>query len=561
MQSTSLATNIGFVSDLEGNLDYWDRFINYTTALSRDTKGKVILNEGYQFVYGGDVCDRGVGDLRILKDLVRLKEDNPDRVHFIIGNRDANKLRIPFSLHPSVLSKEPKAYWTRTPEQQKVADDYKLNDKNSKMKWILKKTMGAPFGFEFRKKELEELYSKNENIYEYYFIDNSPLSNNLNEKRLNEGNKEITDDDVTESFLHILHPKDGILTKYLEFAKISVIIGDCLFIHGAILDYNKGWLPPTVSQKEEIKKISGDLENSSGSFNSSLSEWTEKINELVFNEVQDYKKNSETYLTSLNPSQDPVEKEIKPMWDFTGGYDHSQPGSRLIQYCMGWLADKTLNPSVVYATYLNDGTPVGEPISAPIAEWLGEKQIKRIIVGHQPNGDAPFIMDCDGIQIICTDSSYSKDTKWLESELDLFYENSENNKKIEDVEENWISFNDYLIKKQEITVDTDELSKPNSRSPYTMLEICFNIEDSKTYMRGTLSQKSTYESSYSPNDKNQYIGKKTKSGWYVKTGGVKVNSNSNKNENEQIFYLLSQSSTGHKFKNRLILAENIDKEF
>ena len=47
----------------------------------------VKLRNNCHFVYGGDVCDRGDGDLRILKDLLRLKDDAPNRVHFILGNR------------------------------------------------------------------------------------------------------------------------------------------------------------------------------------------------------------------------------------------------------------------------------------------------------------------------------------------------------------------------------------------------------------------------------------------------------------------------------------------
>jgi hypothetical protein len=33
---------------------------------------------------------------------------------------------------------------------------------------------------------------------------------------------------------------DGLMTEYLKGAKIAVIIGDTLFVHGAILPYNMG---------------------------------------------------------------------------------------------------------------------------------------------------------------------------------------------------------------------------------------------------------------------------------------------------------------------------------
>jgi hypothetical protein len=46
-------------------------------------------------VFGGDVVDRGDGDLRILRDLMQLKRAYPTRVHFILGNRDLNKVPPP----------------------------------------------------------------------------------------------------------------------------------------------------------------------------------------------------------------------------------------------------------------------------------------------------------------------------------------------------------------------------------------------------------------------------------------------------------------------------------
>jgi hypothetical protein len=37
---------------------------------------------------------------------------------------------------------------------------------------------------------------------------------------------------------------DGLMTEYLKSAKIAVIIGDALILHGALHTYNMGWLPP-----------------------------------------------------------------------------------------------------------------------------------------------------------------------------------------------------------------------------------------------------------------------------------------------------------------------------
>ena len=105
-------------------------------------------------------------------------------------------------------------------------------------------------------------------------------------------------------------------------------------------------------------------------------------------------------------------------WAAIGGYDHPQPGSRLMQYAMGWMPDKSVNPSVIYAEGLTKATsgynanaanhdssmgqatkPLPEP-SLEVARYLKEGQVNKVIVGHQPRGDAPLILDLGtGVQV------------------------------------------------------------------------------------------------------------------------------------------------------------------
>jgi hypothetical protein len=56
-------------------------------------------------VFGGDSQDNGIGDIRFTKLLLDLKAQtgNEDRVEFIIGSRDANKLRLASELHEDCI--------------------------------------------------------------------------------------------------------------------------------------------------------------------------------------------------------------------------------------------------------------------------------------------------------------------------------------------------------------------------------------------------------------------------------------------------------------------------
>jgi len=68
---------VGYVTDVEGNLSFWNRYIEHSSVLSR-LEGELILKDNCQFVYGGDSCDRGCGDLQVLQDLIALKERYPE---------------------------------------------------------------------------------------------------------------------------------------------------------------------------------------------------------------------------------------------------------------------------------------------------------------------------------------------------------------------------------------------------------------------------------------------------------------------------------------------------
>ena len=165
----------GFVTDVEGDLDFWSRFC----ALSSVLQGGVddlTLRPGCHLVFGGDSVDKGGHDLAFLRSLLALKERHTDRVHLILGNRDVNKMRLPAELaerHWLPADRHPGVYWRRsgdtaTPAGWLAARTAPLpptpharappvaDGPESRLRWMLEDNMGSLRAFEHRRNELAE---------------------------------------------------------------------------------------------------------------------------------------------------------------------------------------------------------------------------------------------------------------------------------------------------------------------------------------------------------------------------------------------------------------------
>jgi hypothetical protein len=280
------------------------------------------------------------------------------------------------------------------------------------------------------------------------------------------------------------------------------------------------------------------------------------------------------YLAKLNNMKNASFDELKGfLWDSMGGYSSPQPGSRLVQCGMAMLPDKSTNPSVIYASYLNNGKPVR--INEQVAEWLNSAGLSKVIVGHQPNGDAPAIIDHLGVQTISADSSYSKFVMWQVKDLRRrnFLRSIEEKPTTTDGKE--INPEEFMsVDKYVSTVlgtpapDTSKPSdKANTRSEYACNEVILNfthaapsvrlnavtavpkIQPSSLFIHGMLSLNVSYLSHW-----DEYIGKETKDNWFVKVANVEV-----PEENER-YYLLAQSE-GFNFRNKLVRMNEITNHF
>jgi hypothetical protein len=175
-----------------------------------------------------------------------------------LGNRDVNKLRLLFSLHPSVVSQfDPLVYWIQSNPAlvEEAKKEVSRDSPASKLKWILGKTMGAGIAFESRRSELKLVGLPAE------------------------------DEDVLNSYLLLLQPSTGLLWRFLSEAKIALLLGNNLFVHGALHEHSLGWVPPTARKtkvNEETVQI-GHPER----VVPDVVQWTEAINSFARAEVSD----------------------------------------------------------------------------------------------------------------------------------------------------------------------------------------------------------------------------------------------------------------------------------
>lgn len=172
----------------------------------------------------------------------------------------------------------------------------------------------------------------------------------------------------------------------------------------------------------------------SGAAEVNLHKWVEAVNAFARFEMSDYIKHHEEYISRVNmececesesesesdalvglesgPTQTPSPGPL--VWSHSGGYDHAQPGSRLVQYGMAVLPDLTTNPTAVYSSYMQGGKP--RIPDARVLRCLSKNGISRVVVGHQPIGDMPVVLRADTkdtpVQILSCDTSYSTDVQW-----------------------------------------------------------------------------------------------------------------------------------------------------
>ena len=348
-------TICAYLTDVEGNLDYFHKYVRLSKVIAWVDSKKNRLKfkqDNSMFVFGGDAQDRGIGDIRFINLLLDFKKEYPDRVEFIIGNRDANKIRIYSELSEKItnnsahLSKYDKfPYWVNKKERVTLRNyleqnNYEINIVN-RLKYILEYTMGSSGSFEKRRAELSIL--------------------------LNKSASSISDQDIVASFLNSVAPhpvnvkttNDNYLLKYLQYGKIAYIFGEHIFVHGAINKNNMGYVPSGGKLIEDVHL------------------WVAALNNWYHKELNEY---------MLNPE--------------CGGITKKRKGYKIIDYSV-----PSDNRTVVYSDNLKNGN--GNYINSKVIKYLNKSGIHSIISGHRPHGDCPLVLRSKNLTAVSADTSYS----------------------------------------------------------------------------------------------------------------------------------------------------------
>jgi len=241
---------VEYLTDVEGNWEYFCRFVEGSSILEWDDTeqgvyglGRLQMREDGMFVFGGDACDKGPGDIRFVHVLLSLYSRYPERVFIILGNRDINKLRFYAELQPGVEPFDP--LWDATAKslEEWCAEQNQTDTPVTRLRWMLHFMGCQRTTFKTRRQELALLADT----------------------------RSASDEDVLRSFRESVDPsgQDPFMLALLRVGKLAVVLGDTLFVHGGFHE--------AVVEKVPMRGKCVDCE-SAGTFTGDIRQWAQDLN-------------------------------------------------------------------------------------------------------------------------------------------------------------------------------------------------------------------------------------------------------------------------------------------
>ena len=379
---------VGYLTDVEGNLGYFDRWVAQSGVLRYNEAGELELTHpNAYFVYGGDAADRGDGGCRLLQRLVALKRHAPRRVSLLVGNRDLNKLRLTSELGVADMARDPGAipgpHWDpRAPTlAEHLAATGRADSRAERLRYMYLHTLGCPETFELRRREIALLSGRAAGDA------NAP-----------------SDEEVVEAAVGDVLP-GGLLRTYMEHADVAVLLGHTLFVHGSVDARTMRFVP------HEQTRFYLPTEPQPGYTVDSVDEWCAGLNALLRRGLDDHaaRPDWDAARRGRGGEQLMALQNRDAMW-----------GRSVISncYCDGGTITSAAAAQQRAAALEEDPRAVvaasfrgvcADPRDTAVAAWLRRGGVRRVVVGHKPSGDsvASLSWRYTGVEILSADTSYA----------------------------------------------------------------------------------------------------------------------------------------------------------
>eukprot|EP00929_Paragymnodinium_shiwhaense_P054640 TRINITY_DN2739_c0_g1_i1.p1 TRINITY_DN2739_c0_g1~~TRINITY_DN2739_c0_g1_i1.p1 ORF type:complete len:681 (+),score=138.73 TRINITY_DN2739_c0_g1_i1:149-2191(+) len=362
------------------------------------------LEPGHCVVNLGDMLDCGFqsereqGVFQGLATFLMLKQKYKDRVIWLLGNRDVDKLTLPSFLDPSTgpyvyhvkpgpISNKENAgpdCATCKPSAEDLTGEGSLQTRW--LKWTLAKTQGAGSAFKAYQEEMRKYSSS------------------------------VTDDDVTDYVLHQTATDGGLFHDFLKFGGLAAQADGALFVHGGVKaclmadeehffapnpDELKDWkldlmMIAADRAKNPIDKYQGRAKQ--------VEEYVVMLHTWKQRQFAAWSRNPYFVTEGCEEGQQVEVDESPPMFDEEEAIEAKAKGSRLngakaLCRAGGALVDMSLSPpspdkdkdprNAGFTSCATVVIPTVKPVDESTASFLLKKGISHVFTGHIPQGAMP----------------------------------------------------------------------------------------------------------------------------------------------------------------------------
>ena len=379
---------VGYLTDVEGNLGYFDRWVAQSEVLRYNASGELELTHPHAyFVYGGDAVDRGDGGCRLLQRLVALKRSAPRRVWLLVGNRDLNKLRLTSELGEAEMARDPSAipgpHWDpRAPTlAEHLAATGHADSRAERLRYMYLHTLGCPETFELRRREISLLSG-----------------------RAAGDAKAPSDEEVVEAAVGDVLP-GGLLRTYMEHADVAVLLGHSLFVHGSVDARTMRFVP------DEQTRFCLPTGPQPGRTVDSVDEWCDGLNALLRRGLADHAARPywDAARCGRGGEQLMALQNRDAMWGRSVISNCYCDGGTITSAAATQQRAAALEKEPRTVTAASFRAVCADPRDAVVAAWLRLGGVRRVVVGHKPSGDsiAPLSWRYTGVEILSADTSYA----------------------------------------------------------------------------------------------------------------------------------------------------------